>query len=156
MNPVLVGSNSKLIIMSDALNNMMCSSPKPNDTHDPQHSLHTTLLKHINGDVKEEIEIHEEPVKVLTQNHEVSIKDEFEEPELIQNEVLSVTEEIDKKFSHNNYLMVTITDEKLYQCKQCDKCFSLNSHLITHQRTHAKEKPYQCNYCGKDFSVKIS
>ncbi|CAL4156066.1 unnamed protein product, partial [Meganyctiphanes norvegica] len=102
--------------MGDLLMTMMSRSPKPCDTDDSINSLQKTLLECIDAEVKEEFEINEEPV--LIKDDGVSVKKESEEPVLIQDEEVSVKEEFDKKFSYNSYLMVTITDEKLYQCSR--------------------------------------
>ena len=35
------------------------------------------------------------------------------------------------------------TEEKVYQCSQCDKAFSSNVNFINHMKYHTGEKPYQ-------------
>lgn len=44
------------------------------------------------------------------------------------------------------------TQEKLYQCKQCEKSFVDISTLKKHQRIHSGEKPFECHICFKKFS----
>ncbi|CAL4235503.1 unnamed protein product [Meganyctiphanes norvegica] len=93
--------------------------------------------------VKEEIEVHEEPV--LIQDVGVSVKQEWE------------SNQCDKSFTSNSLLIGhnrTHTGETPYHCNQCDKNFSQNATLTVHQRTHSGEKPYKCNQCEKGFSRK--
>ncbi|XP_065194855.1 zinc finger protein OZF-like [Sycon ciliatum] len=41
--------------------------------------------------------------------------------------------------------------EKPYECKFCDKSFSTQSSLTSHERTHREEKPFKCKVCDKVF-----
>ncbi|CAL4098379.1 unnamed protein product, partial [Meganyctiphanes norvegica] len=50
----------------------------------------------------------------------------------------------------------THTEEKLYQCSQCDKAFSRKNNLIEHQIKHTGDEPNQCNQCDKAFSHRSS
>ncbi|PIO33529.1 hypothetical protein AB205_0081290 [Aquarana catesbeiana] len=44
----------------------------------------------------------------------------------------------------------------LFLCSDCNKCFTVRTKLIEHQRTHTREKPFSCSECGKCFSWKSS
>ncbi|KAM4033141.1 uncharacterized protein ACNLHF_020145 [Anomaloglossus baeobatrachus] len=46
------------------------------------------------------------------------------------------------------------TEAKSFICSDCGKCFSWQSHLIKHMRSHTGEKPFSCEECGKRFSEK--
>ncbi|GAB1604848.1 zinc finger protein with KRAB and SCAN domains 1-like [Argonauta hians] len=38
-----------------------------------------------------------------------------------------------------------------YECRDCGRRFSLNTHLERHQMIHTGERSYQCEECGKTF-----
>ncbi|CAH0404188.1 unnamed protein product [Chilo suppressalis] len=55
--------------------------------------------------------------------------------------------------SINKRHMKTDQKEIRYNCSICDKRFTTNSNLSTHQRIHTGEKPYKCNVCDKRFTT---
>ncbi|XP_049633526.1 zinc finger protein 717-like [Suncus etruscus] len=48
----------------------------------------------------------------------------------------------------------TQIEEKLYECKECEKAFYRESALTLHQRIHKAEKIYECKECSESFSWK--
>ena len=42
--------------------------------------------------------------------------------------------------------------EKLFKCKQCDKCFNRRDNLKHHEKIHTGEKPFKCKQCDKCFN----
>ncbi|KAF6080150.1 zinc finger protein 418 [Phyllostomus discolor] len=46
------------------------------------------------------------------------------------------------------------TRESPYECTECGKSFTRNSHLVAHRRVHTGERPYECGECGKSFKYK--
>ena len=48
--------------------------------------------------------------------------------------------------------MRTHTEEKTYQCSQCDGSFIENCYLEQHAIIYTGEKPYQCTHCEKALS----
>ncbi|KAM4033790.1 uncharacterized protein ACNLHF_020591 isoform 2-T2 [Anomaloglossus baeobatrachus] len=46
------------------------------------------------------------------------------------------------------------TEETLFSCSECRKCFKQKSRLVQHQKIHTGEKPYSCLECSKCFKQK--
>ncbi|CAL4060310.1 unnamed protein product, partial [Meganyctiphanes norvegica] len=142
-------------------------SIKSDESDYPQRVLLKSLYENFEVNVKEEIEIKEEPINI--KSVDIGIYDEpiaftlgsnLVQHELTHSEQKSYQCSIcDKKGSQNCLLIehrVVHTGGKPYQCSQCDKTFTHKSYLIIHQRVHFGAKPYQCGQCDKAFSSNIS
>ncbi|XP_073538379.1 uncharacterized protein [Phyllobates terribilis] len=46
--------------------------------------------------------------------------------------------------------------EKPFSCSESEKCYSIESRLLTHHRKHIGEKPFSCSECGTCFNKKTN
>ena len=76
--------------------------------------------------------------------------------EQIGNRYIKVSSNIDapvhRSQNHLGSHLMTHGIKRLYQCENCQKCFSKWTDMTRHTRTHTKEKPFQCEICQKCFS----
>lgn len=65
-----------------------------------------------------------------------------------------------KKFNRKDFLikhLKTHTDDREFQCKQCDKSFKTNSSLSAHVNgSHNDTRRFVCDYCGMRTSWRLS
>ncbi|XP_005098985.1 uncharacterized protein LOC101853001 [Aplysia californica] len=52
------------------------------------------------------------------------------------------------KTNLSKHVQCTHTENRPYQCSQCDLTFKHPSALKSHQRSHSDQKPHRCNLCG--------
>ncbi|KAM4034846.1 uncharacterized protein ACNLHF_021551 [Anomaloglossus baeobatrachus] len=72
----------------------------------------------------------------------------------VQNSDLSQNCEQHKSYRREVKHVTAPTNEKLFSCLKCEKCFTRKSNLNSHQKTHTEEKPFSCLKCGKCFTRK--
>ena len=97
-----------------------------------QNDIQTLMIDDVKLNIKEEIEIKEEPLQI--KGVELMIKEEIE----------------------NNQEIIDFSSERAFQSVQCDMAFSQNSGVSRHMIIHTGEKPYQCSQCDTAFSKNIS
>ncbi|CAG2225894.1 KRAB [Mytilus edulis] len=48
------------------------------------------------------------------------------------------------------------SEDLLYKCKTCGKCFESTSRLKIHERSHSDDKMFKCVLCGKGYKYKCT
>ncbi|XP_075698116.1 uncharacterized protein LOC142663398 [Rhinoderma darwinii] len=102
--------------------------------------------------------IHSREHHYLSSGRSLQLSDFPEPSETKQNELsykVHECSECRKCFSSNSLLVIhqrSHTGEKPFRCSECGRCFAINAQLVKHLRTHTGEKPYECSECGKGLS----
>ncbi|XP_069606185.1 zinc finger protein 1-like [Ranitomeya imitator] len=84
----------------------------------------------------------------------IQIKDPSSDPEFEQVLYSDSSPNVEKNDTSDTIKQRDNTEVKSFLCSDCGKCFSWQSHLIKHKRSHTGEKPFSCEECGKRFSEK--
>ncbi|XP_069606547.1 oocyte zinc finger protein XlCOF22-like isoform X2 [Ranitomeya imitator] len=77
-------------------------------------------------------------------------------PDLFQQSLSYLLQTDNQNKSNRRDIEHTITNsgKKLFSCRECDRCFTVRSNLIKHERIHTGERPFSCSECGKCFNQK--
>ncbi|XP_077109909.1 gastrula zinc finger protein XlCGF66.1-like [Ranitomeya variabilis] len=84
----------------------------------------------------------------------IQIKDPSSDPEFEQVLYSDSSPNVEKNDTSDVIKQRENPEVKSFLCTDCGKCFSWQSHLIKHKRSHTGEKPFSCEECGKRFSEK--
>ncbi|CAL4064855.1 unnamed protein product, partial [Meganyctiphanes norvegica] len=107
------------------------TSIKPDESYCPQDVFRKPAYGSSEVNIKEEIEVNEEHIKIQ------AVKIELKEETGITED--PITFKGDNYIAKHELQQTKITGGKPYQCSQCNKAFAHISSLKPHQRTHTGE-----------------